>query len=54
MYGLIAIIVFALVWIVIGLWARHRERTVDDYYERDYKDPPAHGWTIGGGPGGYP
>jgi Na+(H+)/acetate symporter ActP len=52
MYGLIVIVAFIAIVVLIGLWARHRQRTVDDYYEHEFRDPPAHGWTIGNGPGG--
>lgn len=52
MYGLIAVIVYASVWIVIGPWARHREAPRRRLLRADYTDSPVHAWTIGGGPGG--
>ena len=52
MFGLVVIVAFFVILTLIGLWARYWERNVDDYYEREYQDPPAHGWTMGGGPGG--
>jgi hypothetical protein len=39
--------------IIVGtLLLRRRSRTVDDYYERDYQDPPTFdaGGFLGGGP----
>ncbi|MBU1225767.1 MAG: hypothetical protein KJ698_00960 [Actinobacteria bacterium] len=51
MYG--ALLFFGtLVVVIVGTWLlRRRSRTVDDYYERDYQDPPIFdaGGFLGGG-----
>jgi hypothetical protein len=53
MRGVLVIFAFVAVVLAISLWARRREGTVDDYYESEKKDPPIHGRTVGGGPGGF-
>lgn len=49
MYGLLVVIGFLAVVGLVGVWHGRRERTVDDYYEQEYRDPPDHGWSLGNG-----
>ena len=42
--------------VAVNRWGRRREDEVDDYHERDLRDPPAIGggpWPGGGGGSGY-
>lgn len=45
MLGNLAILggVLALV-VLIAWWVRRHQRDIDDYEERDYRDPPVFGW----------
>lgn len=47
MYDLLVVIGFLAVVGLVGWSARRHEREVDDYYEREFRDPPAHGWSLG-------
>jgi hypothetical protein len=38
--------------VLVARWVRRRLQTMNDYHERESQDPPVHGWTLGGGPGG--
>lgn len=51
--GMVTVAVMAAVG--MNRWAKRRNAEVDDYFDRDFRDPPAMGggpWPPGGGGGG--
>jgi hypothetical protein len=49
---LLGLIAFTALVIAVGLWLGHKGRDVEDYDEREHREPPIHGWFPGDGPGG--
>ena len=42
--GAVAAVLAGVAW-----WLRRHQRAVDDYYEREYREPPVFNWPDGGG-----